>query len=355
MAQTIKELEKERVELLKAIENQAQTFSARDGSEHTLKDWLNAAEDVMPANEFSKNTQRATPAIKKRAKAMSKSNNQSVKVSRSPFFLTVILLSLSLILIGVIYIGYMSLKNELKIIKQDQDKTNTEISLLKDFVVTLEPKLEDFEKNAQKMNDNSKTAGNNQIVTKSALEARFKKFETKMDSIDEKLADILGKLKERNLNSRKLKSNVKSKDTPDLTINEPVITEPSTPTVKPLRQPVVRLVQKVNTPKTTEIPKAPLADYTLDVKWLMDQPAFNYTLQLASFTDKYAAEKMIKDKSLQGSHIIGQHYKTSKKYVVLSGSYLNKKQAHQAARQYKTNFNLSPWVRKMKDISAKAK
>ncbi|MBD3755047.1 MAG: hypothetical protein IE937_05310, partial [Gammaproteobacteria bacterium] len=51
MAQTIADLEKERAELLKAIESQAQQISstrADDAQGHSLSDWLNAAEEIMP-------------------------------------------------------------------------------------------------------------------------------------------------------------------------------------------------------------------------------------------------------------------------------------------------------------------
>lgn len=360
MAQTIKELEKERAGLLKAIESQAQTISTANDTEHSLKDWLNAAEDVMPTNKSAKNARRKIPPIKKRAKAKnSNSTNQITNVPRTPFFLIVILLSFALIVAGVAYIGYMSLKNELKAVKASQEQSDIEVNLLKDFVVTLEPKLKMLENKVEMLQTNPQENAGQLVTKKEELENRFKGVKTQINSIDTKLERIILKLDQGSLNkkqsSSKTTSQNKNKIVANLNIKEPTIIEPKKPTVKPLKQPVVRLVKKITSPKETNIPKRPIADYTLDVKWLMEQPAFNYTLQLASFSDKFSAEKMIIDKSLQGSHIISQQYKSTKKYVVVSGSYPDKKSAHQAASQYKSNFGISPWVRKMKDISAKVK
>jgi len=72
MAQTISELEKERAELLKAIESQAQQMSSsrplgeKDQKEHTLNDWLLAAEEVMPSTPKRPTQQSSAPQSTKK-------------------------------------------------------------------------------------------------------------------------------------------------------------------------------------------------------------------------------------------------------------------------------------------------
>ncbi|MEA3404531.1 MAG: hypothetical protein U9R28_02190, partial [Pseudomonadota bacterium] len=127
MAQTISELEKERAELLKAIENQAQHISTKRSSEddldgHTLKDWLNAAEEVMPT--------RPVPGKSKSQDSVSSATTSNPKTAsangKASFFGVIILLSLLLTILGVLYIAYNTINKELQEVKEVKENSQTE-------------------------------------------------------------------------------------------------------------------------------------------------------------------------------------------------------------------------------------
>lgn len=133
MAQTISEFEKERAGLLKAIESQAQQMSStrsdnsEEPPEHTLNDWLNAAEDVMPSK------------IKSKSKPSTAAPN--VKISgntKSSFFGVIIMLSLLLTILGVIYIAYTSIHNELKEVMTLKQASSADMKTLQESIKKLE-------------------------------------------------------------------------------------------------------------------------------------------------------------------------------------------------------------------------
>jgi len=382
MAQTISELEKERAELLKAIESQAQQMSSSrpagvDQKEHTLNDWLHAAEEVMPSTPKRPTQQSSAPQPTKKPKG-----------SKASFFGVVIMLSLLLTILGVVYIAYTSVHNELQKVLAVKEDSTTEVKMLKETVselqksvasggqsqlfTQLQKRVEALEAEittlkAQQLTFENKlvqqaASGNvatalpeklpTNVVTTEVLESKLKEY---TQGIDHKLETILKYL---NLSSVDKEEEPASKVSvytkPEEDVAEPTINEPEQPKVKPLDQPVVRLVQKVQKP-STPTPKAPLENYTPDVKWLMENPAFNYTLQLASMNERDSIEKMIEQKGLQGAKIIPLERKGEPYYVLLTGSYASRSEADKAARTYKANFGISPWVRKIKDLSRKLK
>jgi Uncharacterized protein conserved in bacteria len=87
----------------------------------------------------------------------------------------------------------------------------------------------------------------------------------------------------------------------------------------------------------------------------MSQPAFNFTLQLASMGDRASIQKVVENKGLQGTKIIPQERNGEQNYVLLTGSYATRQQAENAASTYKSKFGISPWIRKIKDLSSRVK
>ena len=374
MAQTINELEKERAGLLKAIESQAQQMSTgragqfADSSEHTLNDWLNAAEDVMPSKPSPKPQKKTTTP-------------KATMASKSSFFGVIIMLSLLLTILGVIYIAYTSINNELKQVLELKETTSAEIKSLQESIHKLEEtvaskgqgklfkalqtKVDKLEMEVQQLKlakvHSMSTVGlviPSNTVTPAMLDQKLKEY-TK--GIDAKLEVILNRLNNDQVISltepaKKLDKKVALKE--EVYVVVPEVVEPKEPTIKPLDQPVFRLVEKVAKPENPTMGKdihVPLANYSADVKWLMEQPAFNYTLQLASMSEQSSIRKMIADKSLQGTKVVPQQRGDEVSYVLISGSYANRKEANNASAQYKANFGITPWVRKIKDLSAKVK
>lgn len=114
MSLTISELESERAKILEEIESKAQSISSGKssaGENHSLKDWLKAAEEVMPASEPVKEEQNMN-----NSETRSNYTAQVMKPSKNKasFFGVIIMLSLLLTLLGVLYIAYTSVHKELQ-------------------------------------------------------------------------------------------------------------------------------------------------------------------------------------------------------------------------------------------------
>lgn len=354
MAQTIKELEKERAGILKEIEKQAQknTKTTNKEPEHSLNDWLNAAENVVPANY--PNNSNSQPA--KITKPVS-------KVSRSPFFIIIITISLLLIFIGIFYIASLSINNQLNSLQEQQTKSATTIQSLQDTVITLETTITTLEQDiillkkptttiiTKQQADQPKAIDEQQLDNKlkklsAQLEGRLGELLLKLEG-KKTLADDKAVIKElaEKISPMTAKTTAKTESS---SIPEP--TPPVVPVVKPVNQPVIRLLKRITPDPITKEEKKPVIAKTANVKWLLKQPAFNYTLQLASMRDKESLQKFIKDKSLTNSKIIHQQHSSGLRHVVITGSYLNRRDANKARHEHSEKYGVSPWVRKMKDI-----
>lgn len=378
MAQTISELEKERAELLKVIESKAQTMSSsrpyapEGNSEHTLNDWLNAAEEVMPTR--SSRTQSSQPS----------STSIGSKPNKASFFGVVIMLSLFLTILGVVFIAYTNISSDLEKVLAMHKENLQDVAELKDafadlqasnaasgqgeLFVQLQQRVKNLEAELQTLKAQQTIAASTQPATQAAsaplaleqlptnvvtTEVLEQKLHEYTQGIDQKLETILAYLNNEKQSPVQLKSEQPAKaKSAEVKLNDPVINQPTAPKVKPVDQPVVTLVKRTTTPKVAE-PKAPLESYTADVKWLIEEPAFNYTLQLASMSERGSVEKMIEQKNLQGAKIIPLERKGEPYYVLLTGSYESRSEADKAAQSYKMNFGISPWIRKIKDLSSK--
>ncbi len=408
MSLTISELESERAKILEEIESKAQNISyskTHSGEGHSLQDWLKAAEEVMPTSEpvrekqdMSKNENRSNYAAQ-----MTKPSKD-----KTSFFGVIIMLSLLLTLLGVLYIAYTSIHKELQTVLEsnelnaekmnqlqlDMEALQKSLSTggkaelfisLEDKVFTLEAqvlalqtplkqpisslKLPSTDSSQKPDNvqlaaesadaDISVERGNlNKVVTEAVLDQKLNKLEQKIDA---KLQTILNYLSQGNkvlptvsdasqANSSKTNALVQP-----MKISEPTVSETKSPIIQ---QPLVQLVQTIPTPKSPSNPvqtKAPIENYTSDVKWLMNEPALHYTLQLASMPDQKSVEKIVSKKGLKNVKIIPQTRNDTMNYVLITGSFADRKAADQFAKEYKMEFGISPWVRKIKDITARVK
>ena len=408
MAQTISELEKERAELLKAIENQAQHISSNrtntpDTDGHTLKDWLNAAEDVMPSK--SEPPKRDTQTSTQSSAPVSGS-------SKASFFGIIILLSLLLTILGVLYIAYSTVNSELQEVqevkKTSQDEavqlqesmskleqtvatggTPERFVALEQRVIELEEQLETLQKQQltllaqlERNNLNPETAlvkaselddkkepkqeskqeptqtvatnvvSSQQVLTESILDEKLQAYTSGLERrIDEKLSMILDVLMKGDVQPE-LKDKVLLNG--DSSVKAQQLNQPAEPDVSAprIKQPLVKMVEEVATP-VEPVVKAPIDHYSEDVKWLLSQPEQHYILQLASMSDKQALLSMVKQKGLKESRIIEQTRDKSTRYVLVVGSYTSRNEANQVSRQIKNDFGIAPWVRKIKDLSSK--
>ncbi|WP_178863814.1 SPOR domain-containing protein [Thiomicrorhabdus cannonii] len=406
MAQTIADLEKERAELLKAIESQAQQLSSTrtdDAQGHSLSDWLNAAEEIMPN---STRTASKTPP--------SQTAQTSAEMPRKPtsnktsFFGVIILLTLLLTILGVLYIAYTTINKELQEVKVVKEQTQAEMqrlqqsmdelqknlasggqpemfAALEERVGSLENVLADMQSQQQAMlkrldagvvataekpfvapteSVKSETAGD-QVVTEAILDEKLKAYTTQLEKrIDQKLETILQHLLQGGSAVKVLPKTDEETDELRADAAEAIISPaaPSEPKVPVMAQPILKLVQPVA--KTAEPEKAiaaPVVDassvsapaLSADENWLQQQPAQHYTLQLASMADKQALEKMVAQKGIGDSRIVMQKRLDDVRYVLLTGSYANKADAAERAKQVKETYGISPWVRKVKDLTVK--
>ncbi len=402
MAQTISELEKERAELLKAIESQAQNISssrskdpAQDG--HSLKDWLSAAEEVIPSEPKinPKSAQPTKPSANDTPPKKPANSN-----GKASFFGVIILLSLLLTILGVLYIAYNTINSELQEVKEVKANSQTETLQLQESMnklqqtvatggtperfIELEQRVIELERQLAEIQQQqtvliaklesqsaakqtathtaaaSVTAsGSDKVVTEAILDEKLKSYTTGLERrIDEKLEMILqfltqGEVK-ADLKDKVLLNGAAEQAVPDSASALPAPAEPQSPTVTTprIKQPLVKMVESVAKPQAPKVEK-PLQDYSEDVKWLLAQPAQHYVLQLASMTDKQALINMVRQKGLSDTRIVVQTRDDSQRYVLIAGSYANRKEANQQSKAIKQQFGIAPWVRKMKDLTSK--
>ncbi|MDX1348177.1 MAG: SPOR domain-containing protein [Thiomicrorhabdus chilensis] len=413
MAQTISELEKERAELLKAIESQAQQMSSTRSADatqqnaHSLSDWLNAAEEVMPSTS---NPSNQNPSGNKETNLKSKP-----VTNKSSFFGVIILLTLLLTILGVLYIAYTTINKELQevIAVKENGMAETErlqksmdelqqslatggkpeaFTALEKRVMDLEAQLSAIQQQQQALLarlesapvsavelsrvdgaasvDSAATSASpvqsGKVVTEAVLEEKLKTYTSQLEKrIDQKLEMILERLSQSGNEVKSIDSTLKDEvliekpqDQKGGAIQaqqvaqpvEPIAPKVSTPLVK---QPIVKLVEEIAKPEAVELETQSLKAYSPDEKWLQQQPEQHYVLQLASMSDKQALLSMVKQKALSDTRIVEQVRNESRRYVLLTGSYASRADANNRAKAVKAEYGISAWVRKFKDLTSK--
>ncbi len=398
MSLTISELEAERAKILEEIESKAQSISSgktNAGENRSLKDWLKAAEEVMPATEQTRENQSMNKAENR--------SNYSAQMIKTPknkasFFGVIIMLSLLLTLLGVLYIAYTSIHKELQSILESHQLNDAKMNQLEidmdalqksissggrpELFIALEDKVFALEAQVFTLKSQLNSAQGveevalsesalisaglgaevsaHKTVTEAVLDDKLNQLEQK---IDQKLQAILDHLS----NGQKASSDVsaikevllptaeKNTAEQEMTISEPTIVETEAPLIS---QPLVKLVEVTQPPAEPKSPEkvdAPLEHYTADVKWLMAQPAVHYTLQLASMPEQRSVEKIADKKGLKEVRVIPQTRNQTTNYILLTGSFASRKDADQFAKEFKAEFGISPWVRKVKEITVRIK
>ncbi|WP_019556266.1 SPOR domain-containing protein [Thiomicrorhabdus arctica] len=399
MSLTISELESERAKILEEIESKAQSISSSKmsaGENHSLKDWLKAAEEVMPTSEPVKETQDM-----KNSETRSSYSTQVMKPAKNKasFFGVIIMLSLLLTLLGVLYIAYTSVHKELQsVLESNQHNTNKMNQLqidmdalqkstssggkpelfisLEDKVFALEAQVLALQTALKKSVTTNSTIGSNsalnstsqvaqqadvsvdsnKIITEAVLDEKLKQLEQKIDQKLQTIINFLSSGKEpfSEISSvgEDMQPATEKEPSVAMTIAEPSVIETQSPVIT---QPQVQSVQSIKAPVAPQEASAPIENYTADVKWLMNEPALNYTLQLASMPDQPSVEAVVRKKNLTDVRIIPQTRNQTTNYILLTGSFKSRKTADKFAQQYKMEFGISPWVRKVKNITARVK
>ena len=389
MSLTISELEAERAKILEEIENKAQKFSGntKKPEQASLKSWLNAAEEVMPATKPEKTM-----------KAKSNYQSQVFKPPRNkvPFFGVFIVLTLLLTLLGVIYIAYSSLHKELQNVLQAHEKSTVQMKAIQDemtvlqksiatggkveLFVSLEDKIFALEAQVSALKSQietqtttpNNTVANNmdiqpsstaavasmtnnleqkdKLVTESVLDKSLKRYTESLEKrIDQKLEAILSYLAENKQAEGgevfSVNKEVSAPTTPkEPAVKVPVIQQPLVQFVKPIEKPTA--------PKLAETP-APIKHYSTDVKWLMNEPKMHYTLQLASMPEAHSLQQIINKHQLKEVKILPQTRNDVTNYVLITGSFSNRILANELAKKIKSESGISPWVRKIKDLTSR--
>lgn len=404
MAQTMSEFEKERAELLKAIESQAQQMSGKktdEPVEHTLNDWLNAAEEVMPSQPKPRQPNKR-PAPRTSTPA-SPPPTKNTKASKASFFGVIIMLTLLLTILGVLFIAYTSINKELKKVMESSEASMKEFKSLKTSVAELEKsiasggqgqlfdklqaKVDQLEQEIETLKTQQQsvasqvtstqdsttpsnasesvtenTAGN--WVTEQQLDQKLndatQKINQKLELILKHLAAETPNAKQSNVTPEKAPEDIKPQ--PKVAIQpaaeemeKPVIQVPEKPKTNVAQQPVIKLVVPAKVAEKPEVPNTPLQNYSPEVVWLMQEPALNFTLQLASMPERYSVQKIKDQKQLSNAKIIPQDRNGQTQYILISGSFASRAEADKMARSYQSRLKISPWVRKIKDLTAKVK
>lgn len=406
MSLTISELEEQRAKILREIESKAGKISPSNSLNDktpSLNDWLNAAEEVMPEKPQSASNQSSQKtSYSNKMLANSKSSN------RTSFFGVIIMLSLFLTILGVLYIAYSSIHKELQnvlVVKEENmeqvrllqadmqsleqtvttgGKTQlfnelelkvialqTEVNELKAIIAgnseissnftdkTIDSTLSntDSEKNdselqtVDEVNPLEKifTGNANKVVTEGVLDKKLRNYTQQLEQkIDRKLEIILQHLI-KDSPDRKLPGLVEpntSEQTQE--IETPVVETVKTPVVN---EPLLKLVGEVSRPKAPTAPDAPLVNATSDVRWLIAQPKAHYILQLASMPNEAGAQQIIKSNQLQDAKLIPQTRNNATNYILVTGSFANRNDADSLAKEVKSKYGISAWIRQVKDLT----
>ncbi len=391
MSLTISELEAERAKILEEIEHKAQKISGDKKAEPaSLKSWLNAAEEVMPSRKQGNKMNMKSHKSAYQSQAFKPPKNKA-----SFFGVLIIVLTLLLTLLGVLYIAYSSLHKELQSVLQLHEQSSAQLEVLQDEMSTLQKSiatggkvelfvsLEDklFALEAQvaalkeKISMVEKEGGNHQtavqkddavsskmqdevsllslppeddrLVTESVLDESLKRYTESLEKrIDQKFETILNILANRSPQIQEENAQ---------TVDSISAVTPKNTTLPVIQQPLVQLVKPVESPNLPQVspPTAPVKQYSSDVKWLLNEPKVHYTLQLASMPDASSLQKIIRKHQLKEARVLPQTRKGSTHYVLVTGSFSDRNQAHALAKQIKSELGIAPWVRKIKDLAAR--
>jgi hypothetical protein len=376
MAQTISELEKERAKLLEAIEAQANQLSMQRGQTtnearpHTLNDWLNAAEQVVPAKKEPKLSydedysaltkprnapQSSRPSFNPQdfaepevslsqegrlsAQDPNKKKNahnpqQAKHAQKASFFGVVIMLSLLLTMLGVLYVAYNAIQTDIKKIMAVHTETLDGMTELQLEVLALKEQLE---------------KGGDSLVFDQLID-RIDQQQLQLTDLNQALAQATQTLPTNAI--RELQQNLERQmetrlqgmltqlalSTSEQQRVEPAAIAEPEPIVPRIEQKVVRLVEA----------KAPVDP---DVNWLKQQPADHFVLQLASMPERSGIEQVIADKRIQNGRIIPQIRDGRQSFLLVVGSHAQRAQANQMAIDIKDNAGISPWIRRVRDLS----
>jgi hypothetical protein len=372
MAQTISELEKERAKLLEAIEAQANQLSKQRGSStnearpHTLNDWLNAAEQVVPTkkepqiryeDDYSslakpRNSPRvsepmfnpqdfAEPEVSitqsPQRFAQNKPANKKAKTSASPqakqaqkasFFGVIIMLSLLMTVVGVVYVAYNAVQRDMQQMAAIHSETLDTLSNVQIELLAIKEQLEkgsDAEMFDQLIDRIEIQQTQLQALRQSQVQASQQINHNVERQIEMRLQAMLTQL-----------SFVESMPVEEVTRVH--VSEPDP--IPRVEQKLVRLVE----------PKAPVDK---DVNWLRQQAADNYVLQLASMPERAGVEKVMADKRIQNGRIIPQIRDGRQSFLLVVGSNSERAQANQMALEIKEKTGISPWIRRVRDLTGR--
>lgn len=302
---------------------------------------------------------------------------------KGPVFAGVaIMLSLFVTILVVVVLGYNSMHEELAVMQaQNQENQQT--------IAELQQKIEDMPLNAEAtlastdQNQKKITSLQSQLVV---LEAQLSTVRNDLKNVQQtnatqgidstellqqKIEQIVSSIQRADIPSQDLepvkpeikpfKAAVNIAIEPDggkiqnqqentVDIIEPQ--EPQSPQViEPMEAGKKTVAKPIEPVVATPVKVAmPEKNYTPDVKWLMEQPKENYTLQLASMLEPNSIKKMIKDKGLKEGRLIPQVRDGKSMYVLVVGSFSERKAANQLAAQLKKEHGIAPWIRTTKAV-----
>ena len=77
----------------------------------------------------------------------------------------------------------------------------------------------------------------------------------------------------------------------------------------------------------------------------------HYILQLASMPSEAAVRKIIESNKLKDTKILPQTRNNSTNYILVTGSFAARSEADAKAKEIKSQYGISAWIRKAKDLT----
>ncbi|BBP45973.1 hypothetical protein THMIRHAS_13460 [Thiosulfatimonas sediminis] len=288
-----------------------------------------------------------------------------------------IMLSLFITVLVVVVLGYNSMNERLNSLKLETEKNqqllaamqqnientplNTEatllatdenrqkLSALQNQIVVLEAQLATVRNDLKNL---QQTQAEQQNISENVLQQKIEQMATVLQSrAQNTVADLEPVIPEVKPFKAAVNIAIEADDqSAEMTKNIGEIRSPSIPKEPEIQIAVVPETNAIVVPDTPKVTTPVIVDVakkkpTAEVQWLMQQPEKNYTLQLMSMLETDSIQRMINKNKLQDAKIIPQIRDNKTMYVLIVGSFKERKQADELAKNLKQTLGISPWIR----------
>ncbi|SFR49917.1 SPOR domain-containing protein [Thiomicrospira sp. ALE5] len=361
--------------------SQQETTVANNKTEPTW-DELFDQQPKMHTRVATDPTPSATKATSKKPRlARSNSVKNSIKnpAKTGPYFGVVVMLGLLLAMTGILYLAYLIINEEFERFETILVEQEAQILQLETQLMDTQMLLEDHEdapivislmERLAVLEASQPILGQplpESAVSQEQLDALATAQQRLQQQLEQALAtptphsppDLIAQLDQQIIKRIQELSQQSPQHTNGLPeLAEIEISAPKAPTMP--TEPVIAEVTLTEEPaKTTEVADvttAPLHSPRImdDIRWIEQQAGSDFVIQLAAMVQAERLEQIIRQHNLTQSQtrILPQVRNGQTRYILIMGSYDQRRQAVEKADLIKDQTGITPWVRRVNDINS---